>query len=568
MSLVGSGPRAEAVGIAKKGLGMQVSRHAAVLLTLAGLAGPARALELALAAPTGAAVPPLAFQAPALSAQAEAVRAALEEAQDGGDAIEESVLTGVRNFYELRGFEPVWITHREDSAQMRALQRRMDAAGIYGLDPGPYATPPLAGGDPASIAAADVNFSRAAARFVTHLSSGRRRPADVSPIITLKPERPDAAGILATLSNAASVASALESYEPPHREYFALKAKLAELRAAPEPPPLVVVPDGPLLRPGTSDGRVPLLRARLAIAEQPGVAADIYDDALVFAVEAAQSAAGLKPDGIVGPRTLAALNGVSQEDDIAAIAANMERWRWMPRDLGAFHVIVNVPEFVVRVVDRGEVVHQTRVIVGKPGNPTPTFSHAMSHLVVNPYWNVPTSILRKEMIDDIRRDPYGYFGRHGYQVLAQVGGKMRVVDPGAIDWTYVNPSSVRVRQVPGDDNALGRLKFMFPNQHSVYLHDTPTRSLFEKDHRAFSHGCVRVDEPLAFADAILPVAAPEWSSARIERLYGGRERRINLDRPVPVHLAYFTRAVAEDETLLRFDDIYGYDAEMKDLLGF
>jgi murein L,D-transpeptidase YcbB/YkuD len=192
----------------------------------------------------------------------------------------------------------------------------------------------------------------------------------------------------------------------------------------------------------------------------------------------------------------------------------------------------------------------------------------MSHLVVNPYWNVPTSILRKEMIDDIRRDPYGYFGRHGYQVLAQVGGKMRVVDPGAIDWTYVNPSSVRVRQVPGDDNALGRLKFMFPNQHSVYLHDTPTRSLFEKDHRAFSHGCVRVDEPLAFADAILPVAAPEWSSARIERLYGGRERRINLDRPVPVHLAYFTRAVAEDETLLRFDDIYGYDAEMKDLLGF
>jgi murein L,D-transpeptidase YcbB/YkuD len=219
------------------------------------------------------------------------------------------------------------------------------------------------------------------------------------------------------------------------------------------------------------------------------------------------------------------------------------------------------------VVDEGTVVHETRVIVGKPANPTPTFSNAISHLVVNPYWNVPTSILRNEMLPEIRANPYGYFARHGYQVLANVGGRMRQIDPGWVNWYRINPLSVRIRQVPGDANALGNIKFMFPNQHSVYLHDTPTKSLFNRDGRAFSHGCVRVQNPLEFADAILPVAAPEWNSSRLERLFGGKERRVDLDNPVPVHLAYFTMIVGEDGALRHFEDVYGYDREMTEFLG-
>jgi murein L,D-transpeptidase YcbB/YkuD len=217
---------------------------------------------------------------------------------------------------------------------------------------------------------------------------------------------------------------------------------------------------------------------------------------------------------------------------------------------------------MVRVIDDGKRIHETRVIVGTPANPTPTFSHAMDHLVVNPFWNVPTSIVRKEMLPEIRQNPSGYFSRRGYQVLARVGGKYRVVDPAFIDWYGVDPRAVSIRQVPGDHNALGRIKFMFPNQHSVYLHDTPTKKLFGRDMRAFSHGCVRVDQPLAFADAILPVAAPEWNSGRLEKLYGGREQRINLDNPVPVHLAYFTVVIDADGKPRFFEDIYGYDARM------
>jgi murein L,D-transpeptidase YcbB/YkuD len=230
--------------------------------------------------------------------------------------------------------------------------------------------------------------------------------------------------------------------------------------------------------------------------------------------------------------------------------------------------MVNVPEFLARVVDDGNVIHETRVIVGKPTNRTPTFSNTMTHLIVNPYWNVPVSIVRNEMLPEIRANPYGYFARHGYQVFANIGGRMRQVRPSSVNWYAVGARSVRIRQVPGAHNALGRIKFMFPNQHSVYMHDTPTKSLFARDRRAFSHGCVRVQNPLEFADAILPFAAPDWNSSRLKRLFGGRERRVNLDNPIPVHLAYFTATVDADGKLNHFEDIYGYDGKMTAFLGF
>jgi murein L,D-transpeptidase YcbB/YkuD len=399
-------------------------------------------------------------------------------------------------------------------------------------------------------------------RFATHIAAGRLQPRDISRIITLEPERPPVADVLSTLSATAAVGASLARREPPHSQYRALKKALAELRASAASDDRIVVPEGAALRPGARDERVPILRARLGVIADPDGESDVYDEVLVTAVTTFQEESDLATDGIVGPRTLAALNGRSRADEIAAVEANLERWRWMPRDLGRFHVMVNVPEFMVRVAENGSPVHETRVIVGKPGNPTPTFSHVMDHLVVNPFWNVPTSIVSNEMLPEIRQNPSGYFSRRGYQVLARVGGKYRVVDPGYIDWYSVNPRSVSIRQVPGDFNALGRIKFMFPNQHSVYLHDTPTKKLFERDVRAFSHGCVRVDQPLAFADAILPVAAPEWNSARLEKLYGGREQRINLDQPIPVHLAYFTVTVSGDGEPHYFDDIYGYDRRM------
>jgi murein L,D-transpeptidase YcbB/YkuD len=546
---------------------MRVLRSAFVC-AVALLVGPAFATEAKL--PVSTAPTSESEAAPPLSAQAEAVRQALAEAKESGDAIEQLVLSQVRSFYEDRHFELLWLPNGKARPQMSGLARRIQAAAGYGLDADDYALPQLKITYPDDLtlrAEVDVAFSRAVALFVTHVASGRMRPTDISRIITLEPERPNVAEVLTRLSRTAGVAAALYRYEPAHPQYRALKAELAKLSRAADDPTRVVVPEGALLRPGKRDARVPVLRARLELAAASDADPDLYDEVLVMAVESFQAEAGLAVDGVLGPRTLAALNGVSREEDRAAIIANMERWRWMPRDLGEFHVMVNVPEFMVRVVRDGVPVHETRVIVGTPKNPTPTFSHVMDHLVVNPYWNVPTSIVSQEMLPEIRRNPYGYFGRRGYQVFVRAGDRMRRADPGSIDWWMVNPRSIRIRQAPGDHNALGRIKFMFLNQHSVYLHDTPSKSLFKREARAFSHGCVRVEEPLAFADAILPVAGPEWNSTRLQKLYGGPERRINLDNPIPVHLSYFTRFVDAKGELRRVDDVYGYDRRMAERAG-
>ena len=505
-------------------------------------------------------------------ATVQAVEAELEAAQHGGDAIERSVLEGVRDFYAARRYQPFWISDNRPLPRTVTLRRHMAAADEHGLDASLYATPSFLARhyyDPERLAAADIAFSRAVARFVTHIASGRLVPGNVHALIALQPERPDVGEALEALAQTSSITAVLADYEPPHDQYRALKAALAELRALGSDEERIVVPDGSLLKPGMSDERVPLLRARLQVAPEAegDTEPELYDALLVAAVEAFQEENGLSVDGIVGPRTLFALNGRSREEDIAAVVANLERWRWMPRDLGAFHIMVNVPEFKVRVVEDGVAVHETRVVVGTPRNKTPTFTDQMEYMVVNPYWHVPQSIIRNELLPQFRANPYGYASRHGYEVLALIRGRFRLVNPGAINWHAVNPRSIQIRQVPGSHNALGRIKFMFPNEHSVYLHDTPSKSLFGRDRRAYSHGCVRVQNPMEFAGALLPHAAPEWSVPRLEELYGRQERRVNLDVQVPVHLAYFTTTVGADGALDHAEDIYGYDQRMTEFLG-
>jgi murein L,D-transpeptidase YcbB/YkuD len=277
-----------------------------------------------------------------------------------------------------------------------------------------------------------------------------------------------------------------------------------------------------------------------------------------------QAAAGLKADGAAGSATVEVLNGAGK-DKTAEIIANMERWRWMPRDLGDFHVEVNVPEFLVRIVDHGKVVREARVVTGKVTNQTPIFSDEMESIVVNPSWNVPASITMKEMLPRVRRDP-SYLSRNGYQVLANVNGKYRAVDPTMVDWGSVNAGRIQIRQPPGDDNALGVIKFLFPNEHSVYLHDTPSKSLFKQDVRAFSHGCVRVQDPLDFADVLLAYEGG-WTPQRLRRMIGGRESWVNLPKHIPIHIAYFTAFVDDGGTLVTKPDIYGYNGRVERALG-
>ncbi|WP_051631292.1 L,D-transpeptidase family protein [Afifella pfennigii] len=562
---------------------------AAGTLLAAQLVGPASAAPASPApapAPIQLAhVPPQDDEAevspPVITPAAAELRAALGHARSFSDARQKKVFAAIRAFYEEHRFEPAFLRDGKPTRQASALVERLGEAAADGLDPSDYADAKLPAArldDLAERARAELAIAEAAARFLVDLAAGRIAPNSVAPRdIFLKPELPDIAAALDELGTTDDVVATLAGYEPPHRQYAVLKRHLAELRAANDGEPLPRIEPGKVLKKGVRDARVPVLRQRLGM-EAPDMRnpelrpyldhadLEIFDEDVTAAVEAFQTANGLTVDGMVGPQTLAALNGARREERIAAIVVNMERWRWAPRQLGRYYVFVNVPEFMVRVHRDGKTTFETRVVVGKPANRTPVFSDEMDHIVVNPYWNVPNSIVSKEMLPQIQRDPYGYFAKNGYQLLADIRGKTYYLDPTRIDWYAIDTKLLRVRQPPGDRNALGRIKFMFPNRHAVYLHDTPAKSLFQRTSRAYSHGCVRVQDPLAFADAVLAEDG-EWNSDRLKRMFGGQETQVNMSKRLPVHLAYFTLVPQKDGSLLTVPDLYGYDARMRQMLN-
>jgi murein L,D-transpeptidase YcbB/YkuD len=263
---------------------------------------------------------------------------------------------------------------------------------------------------------------------------------------------------------------------------------------------------------------------------------------------------------VVAPATIAQMN-VPVERRIEQIALNLERWRWLPRELGERYVLVNLPEQRLEVWDRGQVPVSMRVIVGKKSTPTPIFNDDMTHIIFAPYWNIPPDIAANETIPSMLRDP-AFLGRMNMEVLDRNGN---TVDPGSID--MANPANYRIRQRPGASNALGYVKFMFPNQFNVYLHDTPTDSLFERASRSFSHGCVRLEQPEKLAQYVL-ADQPEWTAERIqEAMHGGQEKTVKLKAPIPVYLGYWTARTSADGLLQFRDDLYGIDARQATLLA-
>jgi L,D-transpeptidase YcbB len=472
----------------------------------------------------------------------------------------------IKAFYEARGNTPAWTGETGFSRLGQAVIARLNQADTDGLDIAalhiPDASARAATAD--EVAQLDIDLSFAVAVFSKDASAGRVKPASIaSKDITRTPIRVDPVVALASVAAASDPAAALEEFNPPQEGFKRLKKALADIRQAPAEVPPEPIADGATLKPGMTDDRIPVLRARMGLAEVTDpINAFIFDDALVEAVKNYQAAEGLDADGIVGKATLAKINGTAEVDKEGQILVNMEMWRWMPRDLGNDHVFVNIPEFMVHVIRNGVKVHEARVVVGKTSNRTPVFSDEMEYLVVNPYWHVPESIKIKEMLPEIQADPSGYFRRHGYEAVFDG----QVVNPSSILWDENAARFVGIRQVPGEANALGNIKFMFPNKHDVYLHDTPSRKLFKKDYRAYSHGCVRVDDPMSFAAAILE-GDPEWTVDKLKAMFGGSERRVDLALHLKVHLAYFT-AWVDDEGNLQFrDDVYGYVAKVKDALG-
>ena len=470
-------------------------------------------------------------------------------------------------FYGSRYFEPIWLDETAAgevtfSPSAQKILKLFEAAEQEGLRPSDYLTPHLdpagAKGDPMKMAALETAFSGAALRYASHLYNGRIRPQSVDVLLDITPKPLDTAALLVQLASSDDPVAVLAALEPNHPEFLRLKQALATFEATPADRRPAIA-GGPTLKPGMSDPRIPALRARLGLPPAEGL---VYDDALVQAMKAFQGSLDLDVDGVMGPATLSALNGgipLTRAD----ILANMERWRWMPRDLGQFNVLVNIPEFRLAISRDGVEEYTTRVVVGTTKNQTPVFSDSIRHVVVNPYWNVPSSIIKGEVAPAVMRNP-GYIDAQNMDLLYNGSP----VSPWQVDWSQVSSSNFpfRVRQRPGPGNALGQIKFLFPNKHDVYLHDTPSKSLFARSSRAFSHGCVRVENPMEFADALM-TNEPNISRASLEAMFGPSERWVNPQTLIPVHIAYFTVRADADGSLRSYGDIYGHNAKLIAAMG-
>lgn len=532
-------------------------------LAVAGLGFPALAQDVASLETSRVVI------APAQSAIARTIKSGLSAAYYGArpDSLAYAEAQKLYFLYGERYFEPIWlstdasgkITFSPAADKIITLFRNAEAEG---LRPSDYLTPDIdltrASGDGAALAALETAFSQATMRYANHLHNGRINPQSVSVNLDITPKPINEAALLERLARSTDPAPILAELEPTHPEFLALKTALANFKAnaANRPTPIA---EGPVLRPGGSDARLPAIRARLELGADTS---SFYDEATVAAVKTFQDGQGLEVDGIIGPATVAALNGgvATRREDIIA---NMERWRWMPSDLGDFNVFVNIPEFRLWIDRNGQPEYTTRVVVGTTKNQTPIFSDNIRHLVVNPYWNVPSSIIKGEIAPAVLSNP-GYTDAKNMDLLYNG----TPVSPWQVDWTQVSTTNFpfRVRQRPGPGNSLGQIKFLFPNKHDVYLHDTPSKSLFSRSYRAFSHGCIRVQDPFAFADALM-ANEPNISRVSLEAMFGPNEKWVNPQTRIPVHLAYFTIRADADGTLRSFGDVYGHNEALIAAMG-
>jgi L,D-transpeptidase YcbB len=450
----------------------------------------------------------------------------------------------VEAFYAARNYAPIWVENGAENARGKATATYLAGVSADGLDPSDYPVPSFANADVGALAESELKLTATVLTYARHAQIGRVHYSRVSADIVYDLVAPEPGAVLAKLADAKDTAAALDSFNPPHAGYKALKAKLAEARGRTGEPGRIRISSGRTLKPGMDDTRVPLLRERLGIA---GDNADTtYDKALSEAVQTFQRQHGLAPTGVLSNPTVDALNGPRRDRDADVIIANMERWRWLPRDLGRAYVMVNIPDYTLKVMDRGAMVWTTKIVAGQPGEKaTPLLSETMKYITFNPTWNVPPSIINNEYLPALAQDP---------TVLDRMGLRVE----------HNRDGSVRIYQPPGAANALGRIRFNFPNKFLVYQHDTPDKHLFDKDKRAFSHGCMRVQFPDKYAEVLLNIANPKdgYTIERIRRMYGADERDVHLTTPIPVHLTYQTAFVDDAGHLAIREDVYGRDARL------
>jgi murein L,D-transpeptidase YcbB/YkuD len=465
----------------------------------------------------------------------------------------------------------VWVDEDGPNERARDALRVLGDAASHGLSPADYAVDVPAsasGGDAAARKTELIRFEMALSartlRYARDAESGRVNPNKLSGYHDF-PEKPfDMVAALKILSNATDARGWLEARHPDSDAYKALRVELEALRASVENE--IVVDPKLLLKPGQSSPELPKILQLIArdLDDEMGGeygellhrsnGSETYADDLVPVIKAAQEKAGLKPDGVVGPRTVQALAGTSKADRMDKVVVALEQLRWLPHQLGDTRVFINQPAFTAQFIDNGVEKLNMRVVIGKVSNQTTFFYDEISQIDYNPYWGVPQSIIVNEMLPRLRSDP-GYLDRAGYEVTDASG---RHISSSSINWwAYGSKVPFNVRQTPSEANALGELKILFPNKHAIYMHDTPQKNLFSRDVRAFSHGCIRLHDPRGMAAAVLGKSV-DYVEDKLSR---GHSTEKTLK--IPVYSAYFTAWPDKNGKIEYFADIYERDSRVK-----
>ena len=550
-----------------------------------------RAIALGIALAVGVSLPGLAAEpdGPAeLIGKTEAIRIAIQDQVGANSMPDVAEQIALAEYYSVSGRKPLWVDENGLTKRGKAVMAEIAKADDYGLRTSDYKLPKLSGFNPAApnatetLADAELKISAAAIEYASDARGGRITPQSLSKNLDPSLFLPKPAEVLAFIAIRSDPAAYLRSFQPTHPQFEALRKELIAERGGNAPqqqevsgPEDVVIPAGPALKLGVEHGQVALLRKRLEVPVKDGANEYVFDAELREAVKAFQRTQGGKADGIVGRGTRRLLNGneaaapqVSGQQKIDLLLVNMERYRWLPQDLGSFYVKVNIPAFKVSVKGDEGTVWESRVVVGKTHTQTPIFNDEMEEIVFRPNWYVPNSIKTNEIAPYLRRGGGFFGGGWDTSVLKRQGLRIRGVsgrdiDPDTIDWGRSDIRRYEVYQPPGPRNVLGLVKFRFPHSHDVYLHDTTQKHLFANAVRAESHGCMRVQNPDQFATVLLK-HDQDWTAARVSSAMqsGANANKILLKQNIPVYLTYFTAVVDENGKLQQHRDLYGHDRRM------
>jgi len=522
------------------------------------------------------------FRSPA-ELVAERIRTRIEaagvvmELRAAGEPVYASLV--LPSFYERRLYRPAWSDERGPTRLAGDLIDALRRADLEGLRSEDYHLagietvlaavradakrgPALA---PDRWAELDLLLTDAFLVYGAHLLAGRVNPETLRPEWVSNRRTADIAVVLEAALASGNIAGTLASLDPPEVGYRRLREALAHYREVSATGGWAVIPDGSL-RLGERSSSVAALRERLRLEDDLGPVetqdAELFDEPVEQAVKKFQGRHGLTADGVVSAATRAELN-VPVQRRVEQLELNLERWRWLPKDLGRRHIIVNIAAFELEVVEDEAVVMSMRVVVGRPFDRTPVLSDTMRYLVLNPYWHVPSNIATTELLPKLKRDP-SYLARYKLRVFPSSRLDAQEVDPATVDWPTITAANFPflLRQDPGPRNSLGRIKFMFLNKYHVYLHDTPARPLFEETQRDFSHGCIRIQHPIELAVYLLR-DDPRWNrDAVLTALDDAEDRSVPLPEPMPIHLLYWTAWADGDGTIQFRRDIHDRDAPL------